>query len=424
MRNVPSLETIYRDYAPRGVQFFYLYKALAHPELNGYVTPFTLQERLLHVQEAKRRLGSQIEWLCDGMSNQAKHALGDAPNAEFVIDPEGKVVNRKAWSDPEALREFLEKTIGPVEKPTRISDLKMDLQLRPPSGKIPTGIVPRVQLPGRTLPLRIEPLLKDDGIPFYVKLRAEVQPSFFESGDSKLYLGFHLDPLYQVHWNNETPPLEFEVSAPEGVRVAPPKAAGPRVEQPADKDPREFLLDLSAEGREEPLQLAVHYFACDDANTFCVPLTQHYTIQLQRDPDGGSARRGRRPGGTAGGFQQRLWDGDQDGDGKLNIDEVPEGMRRRFRSIDSNGDGFIEEAEFRAANRRNMGPPSSAEAFLRRIREQDADGDGRISRQEAPPFLLQRFEQADSNGDGLLDQEELKALFQRMPGRRQPTQRP
>jgi len=33
------------DYAPKGVKFYYMYKALAHPELDGYVNPFTLKIR-------------------------------------------------------------------------------------------------------------------------------------------------------------------------------------------------------------------------------------------------------------------------------------------------------------------------------------------------------------------------------------------
>jgi len=39
----PGVEAVYRDYASRGVQFFYVYRALAHPENNGMVTPFILR---------------------------------------------------------------------------------------------------------------------------------------------------------------------------------------------------------------------------------------------------------------------------------------------------------------------------------------------------------------------------------------------
>ena len=52
------------------------------------MTPFTLKERLLHVQEAKKTLGATVPWLCDTIDNDLKHALGDWPNSEFVIDPD------------------------------------------------------------------------------------------------------------------------------------------------------------------------------------------------------------------------------------------------------------------------------------------------------------------------------------------------
>ena len=60
------METVERDYSPKGVQFFYVYKSLAHPEYNNYVTPFTLEERLMHVRESQRVIGSRIRWICDG----------------------------------------------------------------------------------------------------------------------------------------------------------------------------------------------------------------------------------------------------------------------------------------------------------------------------------------------------------------------
>ena len=47
-----------------------------------------------------------------------------------------------------------------------------------------------------------------------------------------MYVGFHLDPLYKVHWNNETKPLSFEIDAPTGMRVTPASGVGP--------DPEEF----------------------------------------------------------------------------------------------------------------------------------------------------------------------------------------
>ncbi len=288
------METVKVDYAPKGVQFFYVYKPLAHPELNNYVSPFTLDERLMHVQEAERRLGSSITWLADTMDNVYHEAMGRTPNSELVVDPDGLIVARRAWSNPAALRADLERLIGPVENPTTVADL--DLPTQPPPPTVVKGIVARVALPEGAMPMEIEPVMTANGMPFYAKLRAEADPDLFATGTGKMYLGFHLDPLYRVHWNNEVDPVEFEISAPPGVRVTPASGVGPDPEAPADADPREFLVDVAGQP-DDTLDLRVRYYACDDALTFCVPATQHYRVHLTRDfnhawsirmsPDGG-----------------------------------------------------------------------------------------------------------------------------------------
>ncbi len=354
------METVERDFAPKGVKFYYIYKSLAHPENNGYVAPFDLKERLMHVAEAKRTLGSRIEWICDTMENDLKHALGDRPNSEFVIDPEGKIVVSRSWSKPDQLREDLTKLVGAVDRPTRIADLQMKKQPAPQKAK--TGVVRRVQLPGPMSPLKIEPLESDT--PHYAKLRAE-------SGKDKLYLGFFLDPLYKVHWNNKAPALEIAIEAPDGVTVTPDRATSPKVDVDADADPREFLVEVSGRS-SDPLKVTVKYFACDDAETFCVPVTQQYRVSFERDRDGGSRRasggnRGvarTRPAVRGGPGQNqnrasmitRMFNqNDRNGDGRLMGDEIPAPMRQRMAQMDSNGDGAISQTEMETMIRRRFG---------------------------------------------------------------------
>ena len=158
-----------------------------------------------------------------------------------------------------------------------------------PPSNIPSGIVPAVRRPAEMVPLKIVPGKQKRPIPYYATLRAEVDRPFLTRGEGKLYLGFHLDPLYAVHWNNRVKPLEFRLETAEGVRVTPSRGTGPKVEQPADKDPREFLLNIAAAGKNRPLRLTVRYFACDDADTFCIPVTQRYTVHLAPAPRGKSS---------------------------------------------------------------------------------------------------------------------------------------
>ncbi len=155
-----------------------------------------------------------------------------------------------------------------------------------PRSNIPSGIVPGVRRPAEMVPLKIVPGKQRRPIPFYATLRAEVDRPFLTRGEGKLYLGFHLDPGYAVHWNNRVKPLEFRLETAGGVRVTPSRGTGPKVKQPADKDPREFLLNIAATRLGQPLRLTVRYFACDDADTFCIPVTQKYTVHLEPDPGG------------------------------------------------------------------------------------------------------------------------------------------
>ena len=426
MNNVSRVETIERDYTPKGVQFYYLYKQLAHPELNHYIDPFTLDERLMHVRQAEVQLGSRIPWIADAMTNELKHALGDMPSSEFIIDRDGRVVGRRAWSNPHALRQDLERLVGPVEHPTRVSDL--DLVTTPAVPTVVTGIVPRVTLPGRMSTLRTEPMLDDTDYPFYTKLRADVDRQFLRTGDGTLYLGFHIDPLYRMHWNNEAPALEWEVMAPDGVQVTPAAATFPATEEPADADPREFLVDIHARDRSTPLDLRVTYYACDDANTFCVPVTQHYAVHLDVDPDAGRVFGAGRPGfgggrfGDAGGrgrgaMVDRMTTLDANEDGVITRDEVPEPMRDRFDRIDTNGDGMLETDELE-----NVPPPGRGRGGpgfdpVERLRQFDADQDGRLTREELPSRMERLLDRFDANGDDVIDTDELEAMRGRMDRR-------
>ena len=296
MRNVPSLEAIKRDYAPRGVRFYFIYKALAHPETNGYVQPVSLEERLMHVREAEKRLGSTIPWLCDAMDNRAKHALGNAPNSEFIVDPRGKIVVRRVWSRPKELRDDLERLVGPVEHPTTAESLGLKPYFRSSSEKRPAELEP-LELPRNLVPLVVRTVPATT--PYYVKLRAEAERSLIDEGSGRLFLGFRLDPLYSVHFNNLAGRFAYEVRAPAGWQVEPARGAGPKIEAETDSAPREFLLEVRRKGgagtdragAAKPWIVVVRYFACHDTDGWCKPVSHEFRVTMEADRDGGRVRR-------------------------------------------------------------------------------------------------------------------------------------
>ncbi|MED5585758.1 MAG: hypothetical protein VYB61_05335 [Verrucomicrobiota bacterium] len=356
--------------------FYYVYKSLAHPERDRLVQPVTIEERLAHVKAAGRQLDTRIPWLADTMSNDLKHALGDRPNSEFIISPEGKILVARSWSDPDRLRADLEKMVGKTKTVTNPSDLDR----KPKSAaisKIASGVVPRVEKPEGSMAVIARPVIRKEADKakqeiFYVKLRAEADRSLMMDGTGKLHLGFHLDPVHTVHWNNLADPLRFEFKSIDGVDFSMQKGVSPKVKASSDIDPREFLLDVKGAGGriEEKLTLKVSYFACDDEEGWCRAVSHLYEIELRRDRDAGSVRSAR----ANGGFDRRRPGGNGRG---------PQGRR-----------------------------PELTQLFSR----MDSNGDGVIARNEARGPMIDRFDRLDVDGNGSISKTEMKTHFERMRG--------
>jgi Ca2+-binding EF-hand superfamily protein len=128
-----------------------------------------------------------------------------------------------------------------------------------------------------------------------------------------------------------------------------------------------------------------------------------------------AARQAYGPGGRGGGWAK--WDAD--GDGKISRQEAANAPRlsQYFDTIDANKDGFLTADELQAA-RQAHGPGrhgGQGQGWLR----WDADGDGKLSRQEVAnaPRLAQDFDAIDTNRDGFLTADELQAAHGRYAGR-------
>lgn len=330
--------------------------------MNGYVQPVSLEERLAHIARAKSELGTEIPWLADSMENDLKHAFGDRNNSEFVISPEGEIVVARAWSDPGVLREDLVRLVGKAETTTQVSDLK-----RPPrdnekaSAEIASGVVPRVPRPPGAEALVTTTEVSPDSVP-YLKLRAEAPASLVREGEGPLHLSFSLDPIHEVHWNNLAPPMKFSIRPSTGAVITPSEGeATPVTDAKADRDPRDFLLQVNRGSGEGPLTIDVTYFACDDNETWCRSLTQTFLVTWKHDRDAGKIRPAGRSGDRSEGTPRK---------GRMD----PVGI---FSRMDRNSDGVIEKGEAR-------GP------LVERFDRMDSDKDGRISLEELTAGLEER----------------------------------
>lgn len=280
MRNVPSLEAIAQDYSPRGVRFYYVYKSLAHPGWSGIVHPQSLEERLLHVAEAKRTLGTQIPWLSDSMDDRFAKALGGAPNSEFLIGPLGTIVSRRAWNSPKLLRETLVDLLGPVENPTSPDDLNLPA----PRAAVPAAsqIVPRLSLPRDMVPIQVLHSTEAGEEPCYAKLSAKVTSDLmFFGGPGKLLLEFALDPVHHVHWNNTGGPLEVRIEGPESIGLSSRSLTGPVPVVETDDDSRQFLIDVRNWQAGESLTVQVAYLVCSDREGWCKPVQHRMRVRCE-----------------------------------------------------------------------------------------------------------------------------------------------
>jgi RND family efflux transporter MFP subunit len=128
------------------------------------------------------------------------------------------------------------------------------------------------------------------------------------------------------------------------------------------------------------------------------------------------------PGGSRGMGGPRAGGGmdpsqfDTNKDGKVSKEEAPEMMQRFFDRIDTNGDGMLDQDEIRAMRNRGGGPGGRGGSRGGNLMQFDKDGDGKVSREEAPEPMQNFFGNMDTNSDGFIDQEELKQIQGRFGG--------
>jgi hypothetical protein len=276
-----EVEAAYVDYAPQGVQFFFVYKSLRHPELDGYLQPQNIAERLLQLKAAQAKLGTKVPWLADTMENEMREALGFGANSVYLISPEGEIVYASERINVASFRRALVEHLGEVDPVTSANDLGLPRITRPERLVNEESEI-RVKRPDGLVILNITPEAPEDT--YYVKLRAEAYPELLETGTGSLFLGFYPDPIHGAYWNNLTEPMQFTLTVPEGVEASPTTARAQAGPGDKDKNPRQFWVSIKADQPIDEMKLTLNYFACTDS--LCLALSQSYTIHFEAADNG------------------------------------------------------------------------------------------------------------------------------------------
>jgi Ca2+-binding EF-hand superfamily protein len=111
---------------------------------------------------------------------------------------------------------------------------------------------------------------------------------------------------------------------------------------------------------------------------------------------------------------------DSNGDAAIDAQEMADAERIIAR-LDRDGDGRITLLEV-SAGRENRPSgdvvqgqrPRDLPAVLRRLKSRDTNGDGGITKEEAPKGLQKRFDKIDKNSDGVLEVSELEGQLHGM----------
>jgi len=128
------------------------------------------------------------------------------------------------------------------------------------------------------------------------------------------------------------------------------------------------------------------------------PVIGASSAALAASASAGPGARHRGPGRHHG-PEQLVQRWDKNGDGKLQLSELPEHAQRRMAGADANGDQVITQEELVA---------SRAKHRRERFSKADQNGDGKLTQDEVGEKRWQFMSKADQDGDGAVTREELK----------------
>jgi hypothetical protein len=247
------VEALNKAYSTKGVSFYNVLSREPHPGYYGFTQPDSLEMRQEYTQFANAELQLEMPWIIDEMENPMQKGYGGMPNMEFVIDKDGTILFQREWSDPTALKEFLEENIGP----SGITDeqwAELGKRDRTMSSMRDNDEVPQMEVPRAALfPLEVENI--DEGQEEMAPLRLEagtLPPRVTPGGQSRIYLTVISDEVSKTHFDTAEP-IVINLEGAEGIDLKKDKIIAGKRRQSPDTLPHTMGVNWSLDKGSDDL---------------------------------------------------------------------------------------------------------------------------------------------------------------------------
>jgi hypothetical protein len=95
-----------REFAPKGINFVFLYTREAHPGEN-YPAHRSFDQKLAHARAFKAEFKIERPILVDDLAGTAHRLYGSLPNMTYLFSRGGRVLFRADWTDPPTIEQAI-----------------------------------------------------------------------------------------------------------------------------------------------------------------------------------------------------------------------------------------------------------------------------------------------------------------------------
>lgn len=99
-----------KEFAEYRFQFLFVYTREAHPS-DRFPGHNSMMAKLEHARTMVQELGFERSMLVDKLEGDVHAAYGRLPNMSYIVDVNGTIIYRAAWTDPVTIRTALEQIL-------------------------------------------------------------------------------------------------------------------------------------------------------------------------------------------------------------------------------------------------------------------------------------------------------------------------